>query len=105
MINIETGSGVAVLTTGGGSEENVSLPAALKGARKPEPFFTKDGTTDESATEKACVVGLMNCTNAELYTTDPAGGVEAEKLALVPPLFPESVAFAPGEIVPESRFV
>jgi hypothetical protein len=35
----------------------------------------------------------------------PVGGVDAERVAPVPPLLPERVAFAPDAIVPESKFV
>ncbi len=103
--SIETGSGVAETTAGGGSDEKVSLAAALKAARYPKPLSTKDGTTDESASEKASVIGLVNVTKAELNITAPVGGVEAERLAPVPPLLPVRVALAAEVIVPESKFV
>ena len=103
---MEIGSGVATpATLGAGSEENVKLPAAEKGLRKPEPLSTNEGTTEESASENACVVGLMNWTKAELNVTDPRGGVEAERLAPVPPLFPVRVAFEEEVMVPDYKFV
>jgi hypothetical protein len=102
--SIEIGSGV-VATVGAGFDENVALPAALKVPRNPEPLSANDGTTDERANDKSSVIIFGNCTNAELYVMDPTGGVDAESVAPVPPLLPESVAFAPEAMVPESRFV